>query len=97
MSTNYFTTKQSYHHLSEVGRGKIKAYLPEGLKLAEIARGLGKHRSTISREVKRETVRQVKQVNGKKVYYEQYFENAAQNRYNKAKKGVIPENWQNIK
>ena len=68
MSTNHFTTKQPYHHLSEAERGKIEAYLSEGLKPAEIARRLGRNRSTISRELRRGTVRQVKQVNGKKVY-----------------------------
>ena len=52
MSTNHFTTKQPCHHLSEAERGKIEAYLSEGLKPAEIARRLGRNRSTISRELK---------------------------------------------
>ena len=87
MSTNHFTTKQPYHHLSEAERGKIEAYLSEGLKPAEIARRLGRNRSTISRELRRGTVRQVKQVNGKKVYYEQYFAQTAQIRYSESRKG----------
>lgn len=87
MSTNYSTTKQPYHHLSEAERGKIEAYLSEGLKLAEIARRLGRNRSTISRELKRGTVKQVKQVNGKKIYYEQYFAETAQIRYSEDRKG----------
>ncbi|MGT2639910.1 helix-turn-helix domain-containing protein, partial [Streptococcus sobrinus] len=49
MSTTNCTTKQPYCHLSEVERGKIEAFLSEGLKPAEIARRLGKSRSTISR------------------------------------------------
>ena len=88
MSTNYSTTKQSYHHLSEVERGKIEAYLSEGLKPAEIARRLGRNRSTISRELKRGTVKQVKQVSGKKVYYEQYLAETAQIRYSEGRKGI---------
>ncbi|MCU9534449.1 IS30 family transposase [Streptococcus sp. CSL10205-OR2] len=88
MSINYSTTKHPYCHLSEAERGKIEVYLSEGLTLAEIARRLGRHRSTISREIKRGTVEQVKLVNDKKVYYEQYFADAAQNRYDKARKGI---------
>ncbi len=51
MSTNYSTTKQSYKHLSEAERGEIEAYLSVGLKPAEIARRLGRNRSTITREL----------------------------------------------
>ena len=62
MSTNYSTTNQSYKHLSEAERGEIEAYLSVGLKPAEIARGLGRNRSTISREINRGSITQVKQV-----------------------------------
>lgn len=86
MPTNHSTTKQSYQHLSEAERGKIEAYLSEGLSLSEIARRLGRHRSTISREMKRGAVTQVKQQNGKKIYYQHYFADAAQNRYRQARK-----------
>lgn len=85
MSTNHSTTKQSYNHLSEAERGQIQAYLSEGLKIAEIARRLGRHRSSISREIKRGSVTQVKLINGKKVYHQQYFADSAQNRYDKAR------------
>lgn len=87
MSTHYSTTKQSYRHLSEAERGKIEAYLSESLKPAEIARRLGRNRSTISRELKRGTVKQVKQVNAKKIYFRQYFADRAQNRYTESRKG----------
>lgn len=86
MSTNNDTTKTSYSHLSEVERGKIEAFLSEGLKPAEIARRLGRNRSTLSREIKRGTVKQVKLVNGKKIYYDKYFADTAQNRYSEARK-----------
>lgn len=86
MSTNNDSTKPSYSHLSEVERGKIEAFLSEGLKPAEIARRLGRNRSTLSREIKRGTVKQVKLVNGKKIYYDKYFADTAQNRYSEARK-----------
>ena len=62
MSTNYSTTNQSYKYLSEAERGEIEAYLSVGLKPAEIARRLGRNRSTITREMNRGSITQVKQV-----------------------------------
>ena len=88
MSTINCTTKQPYCHLSEVERGKIEAFLSEGLKPAEIARRLGRSRSTISREIKRGTTKQVKQVNGKKVYFDHYFADLAQRRYVEGRQGI---------
>ena len=81
MSTNYSTTNQSYKHLSEAERGEIEAYLSVGLKPAEIARRLGRDRSTITREINRGSITQVKKVNGQKVYYQHYYADTAQNRY----------------
>ena len=43
----------SYNPLSAEERGQIEAYLREGISQAEIARRLDRHRSTISREIKR--------------------------------------------
>ena len=37
-----------YKHLTAEERGKIEAYLDEGLRPAEIARRLDRHRSTIT-------------------------------------------------
>ena len=85
MSTNYFTTNQSYKHLSEAERGKIEAYLSVGLKPAEIARRLGRNRSTITREINRGSIKQVKQVNRQKVYYQHYYTDATHNRYRLAR------------
>lgn len=87
MSTNYSTTNQSYKHLSEAERGEIEAYLSVGLKPAEIARRLGRNRSTITREMNRGSITQVKQVNGQKVYYQHYYADAAHNRYRQAREG----------
>ena len=81
MSTNYSTTNQSYKHLSEAERGEIEAYLSVGLKPAEIARRLGRNRSTITSEMNRGSITQVKQVNGQKVYYQHYYADAVHNRH----------------
>ena len=86
MSTNYSTTSQSYKHLSEAERGEIEAYLSVGLKPAEIARRLGRNRSTITREMNRGSITQVKQVNGQKVYYQHYYADAAHNCYRQVRK-----------
>ena len=85
MSTNYSTTNQSYKHLSEAERGEIEAYLSVGLKPAEIARRLGRNRSTITREINRGSITQWKKVNGQKVYYQHYYADAAHNRYRDAR------------
>ena len=85
MSTNYSTTNQSYKHLSEAERGKIEAYLRVGLKPAEITRRLGKNLSTITREINRGSITQLKKVNGQKVYYQHYYADAAHNRYRNAR------------
>src|SRR5690606_11576175 len=42
-----------YHHLSQAQRYQIEALLKAGLSFTAIAQQLGVHRSTISREVKR--------------------------------------------
>ena len=85
MSTNHSTKNQSYKHLSEAERGEIEAYLSVGLKPAEIARRLGRNRSTITREINRGSITQVKKVNGQKVYYQHYYADAAHNRYRHAR------------
>ena len=85
MSANFPTTNQSNKHLSEAERGKIEAYLSVGLKPEEIARRLGRNHSTITREINRGFVTQVKQVNGQKVYYQHYYVDAAHNRYHHAR------------
>ncbi|WP_161980901.1 helix-turn-helix domain-containing protein, partial [Streptococcus sp. S784/96/1] len=73
MSTNYSTKNRSYSHLSASERGEISAYLKMGKKTAEIARLLGCHHSTISREIKRGSVFQVQDKNGKLLYSNVYF------------------------
>ncbi|MGN1396724.1 MAG: transposase, partial [Streptococcus gallolyticus] len=43
----------SYHHITITERIKIETYLELGLKPIQIARKLGVHKSTLSRELKR--------------------------------------------
>lgn len=89
MSTNYSTKNASYSHLSASERGEISAYLKMGKKPSEIARLLGRHRSTITREIKRGTVTQVQDKNGKRTYYEAYFADSGQRVYEKNRKNSV--------
>ncbi|MEW4354584.1 IS30 family transposase [Streptococcus pneumoniae] len=88
MSTTDCTTKRSYTHLTAGQRGKIQAWLSDGHSMAEIARRIGVHRSSISREIKRGSVQQVKKVNGKLVYFQDYFDETAQNLAEKRREAV---------
>jgi len=89
MSTSYSTKKSRYSHLSASERGEISAYLKMGKKPAEIARLLGRHRSTIIREIKRGTVSQVQDKNGKRVYYKAYFADSGQRVYEENRKNSV--------
>ncbi|QSQ07786.1 hypothetical protein H0A61_00102 [Koleobacter methoxysyntrophicus] len=53
LTKKYTTSSRTFKHLSEFERGQIYALLKEGYSQAEIAKKLGRHRSTISREIKR--------------------------------------------
>ncbi|BAN93138.1 transposase [Streptococcus dysgalactiae subsp. equisimilis 167] len=78
MSNINSTRKPSYSHLSATERGEIAAYLKMGKKPVEIARLLGRHRSTICREIKRGSVEQVKDKNGKQTFFNAYFADSGQ-------------------
>ena len=87
MSKENSTTKSSYNHLSAIERGKIEALHKQGKSQTEIARLMGRNRSTISRELKRGTVTQMKIKNEKLIYYKEYFAEIGQEDYkNKRKK-----------
>ena len=81
MSNQNNTTKSSYKHLSSIERGKIEVLHKQGKSQSEIARELGRNRSTISRELKRGTATQMKNQNGKNIYYKEYFAETGQGRY----------------
>ena len=53
MSHTHFNTKKSKGHLKFTERELIEQWLKEDKKQAEIARLLGRNKSTISREIKR--------------------------------------------
>ena len=72
MSSYYSTINQSYRHLSEAELGETEAYLSVGLKPTEIARRLGRNRSTITRKINRGSITQVKKVNVQNIYYQHY-------------------------
>lgn len=69
------THKRTFKHLSEFDRGKIKALLEEGLSPAQIAKRLGRHRSTIIREINRGTTTQLRT---DLTTYEAYFPETGQ-------------------
>lgn len=46
-------TKRRYHHLSQNDRDRIQALLDAGVNEAEIARIIGRHKSTVGREIAR--------------------------------------------
>lgn len=74
------TSARKFKHLTQYDRGRIHAWLQEGLSKAEIARKLGKHRSTISREIKRGTTTQKR---SDLTTYEAYFPETGQAVYEK--------------
>lgn len=69
------TSARTFKHLSEFDRGKIKALLEESLSPAHIARKIGRHRSTIGREIKRGTATQLR---SDLTTYEAYFPETGQ-------------------
>ena len=70
----------NYHHISYEDRIQIKAYLNCGLNMAQIANKIGVHKSTISREIKRNK--------GKKGYRPKQAHQLAQQRQHQAIKHV---------
>lgn len=80
---NCTTKSRSFKHLNAYERGKISALLKEGKSMRYIARQLGRAPSTISREIKRGTVTQLK---SDLSTYEAYFPEAGQAVYEKRRK-----------
>ena len=72
---NYNTPIRSFKHLKSYERGEIFALLKEGKSIRYIAKKLGRSPSTISREIKRGTVSQLK---SDLSYYSSYFPETGQ-------------------
>jgi len=84
MAQNHSTTdKRHFKHLTAFDRGKIAALRAEGKSMQAIADTVGCHKSTISRELKRGTVTQMK-TGGKMV--EVYFPDTGQLMYERNRK-----------
>ncbi|MBF0781202.1 helix-turn-helix domain-containing protein, partial [Granulicatella sp. 19428wC4_WM01] len=52
----HYTTKRHYKHLRDKERSQIEILLNEGYTISKIATLLNRHKSTISREIKRGSV-----------------------------------------
>ncbi|EIJ77611.1 Integrase catalytic region (plasmid) [Bacillus methanolicus PB1] len=83
VQTQSTTKKRLFKHLTPFDRGKIAALRAEGKSLQAIADAVGCHKSTISRELKRGTVTQMK-TGGK--LFEAYFPDTGQLVYEKNRK-----------
>lgn len=76
--SNHNTKKRHFKHLTPYERGQIQVLQKEGKTLQEIADLLGRHKSTISRELKRGTVIQRRSDLSE---YKAYFPETGQARY----------------
>jgi IS30 family transposase len=68
----------SYTHFTPVERGKIEIMLEQGLSRAAIARNLGRHRTSVMREIRRNSPQTV------------YNAQKAQMQYHKRRKASRP-------
>jgi IS30 family transposase len=75
----------NYSQLTQEQRYQIYALLKTGCKPTQIAEIVGVHKSTISRELKRNK--------GKRGYRPQQAQRIAERRHNRAKKRLRPEDW----
>jgi len=80
LTQEYTTSPRTFKHLTPYERGKISALLKEGFSPTQIAKKLGRHRSTIYREIKRGTTTQYRT---DLTTYEAYFPETGQAVYEK--------------
>lgn len=85
MSQNNSTIKP-YEHLNKTERNDIERWLSEGKTQAEIARLLDRDPSTVSREIKRGTTIQIKNINGYDREIEVYYADTGESVYDKNRK-----------
>ncbi len=79
-------TKNRYYQLTQEQRYKLEAYLNTGKNQVEIANLLGVHKSTISRELKRNVA---KRGQGAKIYGASKAQVKTQIRHQKKKKRIL--------
>jgi len=84
-NSNTKTTK-TYKHLNKTERKDIQRWLDEGKSQSEIARLLDRDKSTVSREIKKGTTVQLKDVNGYLQEVEKYYADTGQAVYDKNRK-----------
>ena len=82
-SVNSTTAPSKYEHLSEFERGKIEALLKLKHSKSFIARSIGRHPSTVSREIRKRSVIQISGHDKERLCY---FSDAAQYNYRTKRK-----------
>ena len=80
-TTDSITKRPKGKHLTLDERGQIQALNEEGYSQTAIAKRLGINQSTVSRELKRGTVTQMRLINDKIKYYQKYYADAGQGIY----------------
>lgn len=80
------TNQRTFKHLTSFDRGKIAALHAEGKSMQAIADIVGCHKSTISRELKRGTVTQMK---SDRTTFEAYFPDTGQRKYEENRKACF--------
>lgn len=75
------TERKKGKHLTATERGKIAGWMAESISHGEMARRIGVSRQTISNEVNRGMIQQVRKINGIKHTYLKYDPDYSQNRY----------------
>ncbi|EGO63110.1 IS30 family transposase [Acetonema longum] len=87
VTSNDNTSARTFKHLSPYERGRMQALLQEKHSLRYIARQLNRHPSTISRELKRGTVTQLR---SDLTSYQAYFPETGQTMYLKRRSACKP-------
>jgi IS30 family transposase len=102
---NYSTKVVKYKRLDREKRIKIECYLQDGVTQSEIARRIGVDKSTVSREIKRGSVGQKREIKVKPTfenyytggvgveYYKAYFADTAQIRAEKEAEGHLKRSY----
>ena len=80
--SNYNTNSRKFKQLNEKQRYTIEKLLNDGVSQSQISKIIGVHKSTISREIKRGSIEQVKIISGFQKEITVYYHDAAQTKAN---------------